>query len=218
MTQENIQELYKNNGLVYYTPLEEVLNTLSHASGILFGLIGMVFMLLKASSTASVIVAVLTALGFMILFVASTAYHAAVKLNHKRVLRKLDYCAINFLVLSCGTGPCLLYGNTAGYVVYALSWALSIAVIALCFINFEKFRKWAIVSIFIVSALMAASFVITRQYIPKIALEFYVSGLTLVIIGAITFGIKKKYAHSLFHIFVLMGPVCFFMSNYFQLA
>lgn len=46
---EELKELYKKNQLVYYTPLEEFINSSSHALGAVFALIFMIFMMIAAT-------------------------------------------------------------------------------------------------------------------------------------------------------------------------
>lgn len=212
-----IKERYKQNELVYYSPLEELLNVLTHAVGIVFGFVMMVLMFLRASSPAGYATAALSSLGFISLFLNSSLYHGTTSVKTKKTLRRVDYASINLLVLSCGTGICLLYGNIVGYIIYAVCLAITVLVMFLCIRYFGKLRHSAIISNFVIGALFLAVFFIVRANIPVIAAQLYIAGTVLVLIGAALFGIKTKFIHTVFHVFVLVGPACFLLSNYFQL-
>ena len=57
---DELKQIYKNNGLVYYTPKEELFNSISHALGAVVALVFMIFMLLKATTPAAYATAVLS--------------------------------------------------------------------------------------------------------------------------------------------------------------
>ena len=55
---DELKQVYKDNGLVYYTPKEELFHSLSHGLGAVAALIFMIFMLLKSSTPAEYATAV----------------------------------------------------------------------------------------------------------------------------------------------------------------
>ena len=59
---DELKQIYKDNGLVYYTPKEELFNSASHALGAAAALVFMIFMLLKATTPAAYASAVLSCL------------------------------------------------------------------------------------------------------------------------------------------------------------
>lgn len=219
-TPNNAAELaleYKDNELVYYSPMEELINVTTHMMGIIFGLILLIFMLLRATTAASYATAVLSCTGFIIMFSCSAVYHGATNIKAKRIMRRVDYSAINLTVIACGTAPCLLYGMLYGYIAYGISILISLAVVYLCMRYFGKLRFSAIISNFVNGALLSVAYILAYDQIPSIASWFNLSGLILSIIGASIFGIKIKYAHSIFHIFVLVGPALCMVSNFIQI-
>ena len=89
--------------------LEERLNTLSHAAGILFGIIGC-FVLLNQNTyktNFSVFSILVYALSFIILFAASTLYHYTAEKTLKQRYRILDHISIYLLIAGTYT-PVLL--------------------------------------------------------------------------------------------------------------
>lgn len=72
---DELKQLYKDNGLVYYTPKEELFNSISHGLGAAAALVFMIFMLLKANSAASYATAVLSCAMIAFEFTVSAIYH-----------------------------------------------------------------------------------------------------------------------------------------------
>ena len=224
-TPTNVDELkaeYKANSLVYYTPLEELFNTTTHALGAVFAVVCLVLMLLRAKTPEAVATAILSCFCIGLEFFISAAYHGARKISRKKIWRRVDYPAVNLNVIACGASLCLLYGHIYGYIAFGLSFALSFFMLFGCLFAFEKFMSWCVGSTFTVGALLFAAFFvsyftgsgITNQ---RLVGALYLSGLITCLIGAIVFKIHKRYMHSVFHVFVLVGPILCMLANYFQL-
>lgn len=215
---EELKQIYAEHGLKYYRPMEEALNVITHGVGIIFSLVGAVLMLLKATTPQSIATAILCSLGFILLYSASTAYHACTKLDVKSVLRKVDYSTINFIVISCGIGVCLMFNSVFGYVAYALTFCVAVTTTLLCVLNFKRFKNYAFASNFIVGGLLFIAYFLIDPTVPDEFLILNLLGIASVLIGAALFGIKKPYVHTVFHIFVLIGPILFWFANYILLS
>ena len=53
--------------------------------------------------------------------------------------------------------------------------------------------------------------------IPLATSLTYLFGLISCFIGALLFGVHKRYVHCVFHVFVLIGPMLFLIATYMQL-
>ncbi len=217
-TIEEDKKLYDEYDLHYYTPGEELLNAISHGLGIPFAIAGLVLMLLKSTSPMSYVVSVLCSLGFLVLYVNSTVYHATKSLKAKSVMRRIDYCSVNLIVIACGTGLSLLSGKTAGYAIYGVCFVLTAVSVILCIANFRKFRLLAFAMNFVIGALLFSSYFITDFSMPDVALWLNLGGIISVLLGAAIFGIHVRYMHVLFHFFTLVGPILFWTANYVLLV
>ncbi len=218
---EELKELYKNNQLIYYTPLEELINTITHALGAVIGVILMGFMLAKASIQASYATAVVACVAISFEFTISAIYHGVKDLNAKRIWRSLDYPAVCLNVIACGTALCLMYNVVFGYIALSLSLAIAIAMFVLCRINFKRFRIPSVISCFVIGALIFAQFFVVffSDNRPSQEVSYmYLAGLILCLIGAALFGVHKRYAHCIFHVFVLVGPLLFIGATYLQIV
>ncbi len=215
---EELKRIYGDNGLRYYLPMEELLNVTTHGIGAVLSVVGAVLMLLKATTPQSFATAILCSFGFILLYCASTAYHACTNLKIKSILRKVDYSSINLNVIACGTGICLLFNSIYGYIAYALAICVALVTIFLCVYDFKRFKNYAFASNFIVGGLLFGAFFLVKASVPNLFLILNLSGIVCVLIGAALFAIKKPYVHSVFHIFVLIGPILFWLANYIILT
>lgn len=222
-TPDNVDELkalYKDNQLVYYTPLEEFFNVLTHALGAVTALALMVCMLVKAHSPETYATAALAPLLIAIEFAISAIYHAHTDLKKKLVWRKIDFPAVNLNVIACGCAICLLYGEVYGYVAIAISLAIAIAVFIICQWRFDIFRKVSVASTFTIGALLFVAFFTAyngKTGISQTVSLLYLLGLISCLLGALLFGVHKRYVHCIFHVFVLIGPVLFLVATYLQI-
>ena len=225
-TPTNVDELkaeYKAQSLVYYTPLEELFNTVTHALGVVFACVCLVLMLLRAKTPEAVATAVLSCFCLGLEFFISAAYHGTKDVSKKKIWRRVDYPAVNLNVIACGASLCLLYGHVYGYVAFGLSFVLSFVMLFGCLFAFDKFMSWCVGSTFTVGALLFAAFFVSyfsdsgihNQHLVG---ALYLSGLLTCLVGAIIFKIHRRYMHSVFHVFVLVGPILCMLANYFQLS
>ena len=214
------KELYKQDQLVYYTPIEELINSSSHALGAVFALIFMIFMMIAAKSPAQYVTAFFSCFLIAIEFLVSATYHGVSDMKKKLVWRKIDFPAVNLNVIACATSTCLLYRQIYGYVALGVSIAIAIAVFALCLWKFNIFRNVSVISSFVIGALMLAAFF--TAYFSPIGISaptcfVFLAGLVSCLLGAAVFSVHKRYVHCVFHFFVLAGPVLFLVATYLQI-
>ena len=219
----DVRARYAALGLVYYTPAEEVLNTLTHALGVLAAAVLAVCMLRRATTPMSVAVVVLSCALWGLQFGISAAYHGCRHLPRKAVWRRVDYAAVSLNVLACGTAFSLLYGRVYGYVALGLGLAIAVAMLVWCLVRFERARPWAVAAAFVVGGLMFGSFLsayfapggIVCRY-PVVWL--HLAGLSCSLAGAAIFGVHRPFVHSVFHVLVLAGPILCAVGNLYQLT
>ena len=220
---EGTLEAYRAHGLVYYTPREELVHTVTHAAGVLAAAVLLVLMLLRATTPLSVVTAVVSCVLWGVQFGLSAAYHGARDLDRKSMLRRLDYPAVSLNVMACGTAFSLLYGRIYGYVALGVGFALIVLTLVLCLVRFERFKPLGVVCAFVVGGLMFGSFLSAylgptgiRNKYPVVWL--HLAGLLSSLAGAALFGIRRRYMHAVFHVLVLAGPVLCAVGNYYQLS
>lgn len=217
---DELKQIYKDNGLVYYTPKEELFNSISHTLGAVVALVFMIFMLLKATTPAAYATAVLSCALIAIEFSVSATYHGVSDMKKKLTWRTLDFPAVNLNVIACATATCLMYGSIYAYVAFGVSFAIAAVIFVLCLYRFDIFRKVSVASTFVIGGLMFAAFFtayFSQKGISQATSFVYLAGLASCLLGAAVFGLHKRYVHCLFHVFVLVGPILFLVATYMQI-
>ena len=201
----------------HYADKEERLNVISHAFGLLLSVIGLPFLILKSFNfdgfwkPASLVI---YGLSLIILYAASTFYHAAKDPKRRRKLNIFDHAAT--YVLIAGTySPytIVLLDSTLGWTVFGLTWTFALIGVILKLFYTGRFDKlstilyllmgWQIV--FVIKTLM--------EHLSTQGLQLLFAGGVFYTIGALLYSIKKiSYNHAIFHVCVLLGSLCHFFS------
>jgi hemolysin III len=210
----------KTSKIKFYSPLEERINILSHATGLLFSIVAMVMLLLRAGQSGEVlqiISAAVFGVSLIALYGASTAYHSATNADLRARLRVMDHATIYILIAGTYTPFSLItLDGTAGWAIFAASWSMAVCGVALKLFFTGRFD--------VLSTMMYVfmGWIIIFAYEPLVAriepagLYWLVAGGLSYTIGAIIYSIKKiPLNHAIFHLFVLGGSICHFVAVYF---
>jgi hemolysin III len=209
-----------NADIKFYSPLEERINILSHASGLLLSMVAIVLLLVRASNYGNawhiVSVAIFGA-SLIALYAASTTYHSATRPELRARLRVIDHATIYILIAGTYTPFTLItLSGPVGWTIFSISWGLAVSGIVLKLFFTGRFNLvstlmyifmgWIIV--FAVKPLVAS--------LPAEGLYWLIAGGLSYTIGAVVYSIKKvPLNHAIFHLFVLGGSVCHFVAVYF---
>lgn len=195
-----------------YTPLEELLNSLSHGVGALLALCGIIILVVKNYCDKHSLPGILIyGITLFTLYSVSSIYHALPSGKLKSVFRKFDHCSIFLLIAGTYTPLCMNYiTETAGTIVLLMVWTVAIVGITLNLIDVNKFSKismacylvmgWSIVFISKPATRCLSYSHLKWLFIGGI---FYSVGAILYVIGK-----KVKYIHFIWHLFVLAGSIC----------
>lgn len=202
---------------------EEIANSVSHGVGSLLSIAGTAVLIVYAalnSDALAVVSAALYGATLIILYTNSTLYHAFTNKTAKKVFRIFDHCSIFMLILGTYIPVSLsLMRNWIGWTLFGINTACAVIGIVFNAINLEKFAKPSVV----LYVIMGWSVLMTAIPVFKAILAKGVGGLVLLAIGGIlyTVGIifyksDKKYAHFIWHFFVLGGSILhyFFVMFY----
>jgi len=200
-----------------YSTGEEIANAVSHGVGIVLAITGLPvlvgFSVLYGSAWEIVAVSVYGAT-MVLMYTASTVYHAIPQMRAKRVLRVLDHASI-FLAIA-GTYTPFTLGNLRGpwgWTLFGVVWALAVLGIVFKALAVGRLRVWSVVLYIAMGWLVVVGF---RQLMANVA----PGGIALLIGGglAYTAGIafyaakKVPYHHLVWHLFVLTGSVLHFFA------
>ena len=208
-----------------YSRSEEILNTSTHAVGLLMGVVVCTFFAVKGAEYPSwlgIFSFALYFVGVVSSYATSTIYHAipAARTEAKAIARKADHAAIYWHIAGSYTPITLIAmregGATIwGIVICAFVWFAAIVGTAL---SFRKLKAQ--------SYLETACYVLMGLTILVAFKPFYeCCGLEIVlwvvgegvayIVGAVLYSFKQiPYIHSVFHVFVILGDVCHMIATW----
>lgn len=204
-----------------YTRGEEIFNTVTHIVGALFAAAAIPLLVVVAASHHNpwaIVSGAIYGTTLLIMFVVSSVYHALPKGNAKRVMRVVDHCDIYFLIAGTYT-PILLVGirplNPAlAWSIFGVEWALTAIAVTLNAIDLKRFEKVSMVCYIGMGWCIVTVLKLTIDAMTLPGFLLLLSGGIAYTIGAVLYGIGKKvrYAHSAFHVFVVIGSVLQFLS------
>ena len=207
-------------GIKFYSPIEENINIISHAIGLMLSMVALVLLFGHASLHGNVWHVVSFAIfgaSLISLYAASTLYHSAKKPELRRRLRVIDHATIYVLIAGTYTPFTLvtLSGST-GWVIFGVSWGLALTGIILKLFFTGKYNLISTLMYVFMGWIIIFAIKPLINNLSSDGLFWLVAGGMAYTTGAILYRIKKiKFNHAIFHLFVLMGSASHFISVYF---
>lgn len=207
---------------------EEKLNSLTHAimACLLLAAVPFVFGHIKRARTFWTLKDVFSISVFMIclilMFTASAVYHGLpAESRYKKLWNRLDHMAI-FLAIAGSYTPIalLVIGGKTGWLIFAFEWALVAVGILLKAIHFKKNKITWVISILHYLLMGWAVVFWMPDFIakaPAANLWLIISGGLLYTLGIVFFAQKWRYAHVVWHGFVMAGAISHFVAIVFFL-
>ena len=202
-----------------YSESEERLNIWSHALGLFLSLLAFPFLITKAftySGFWQVSSFIIYGLSLIVLYAASTFYHASVNPKNRRKLNIFDHAAIYALIAGSFTPFCIIaLDSDLGWYLFIFVWIFALIGIILKLFFTGRFDKlstamyllmgWQVV--FFIKPLM--------KVLTNFGLNLLIIGGVFYTVGAMLYSIKKiPYNHAIFHLFVLLGSASHFFALY----
>lgn len=204
-----------------YPWAEEIANSLSHGVGVIFGIIGLVLLLVQAVGANADVTAItsysLYGGSMILLFLASTLYHAIPHERAKYWLKKLDHCAIYLLIAGTYT-PFLLVGLDSPLAKGLMIVIWSIAAFGVVF-KLIFAHRFEVLSLVIYLTMGWLSLIVIYQLAMKLStggVVLLAAGGILYTVGVIFYASKRiRFGHAIWHGFVLGGCFCHFLAIYY---
>ena len=203
-----------------YGLAEEIINAISHGLAALLSVAGLTLLVTLAwlqSDIAKVISFSIYGASLVLLFSASTLYHALLHDKAKKVFKLLDHCAIYLLIAGTYT-PLMLVtlADDLGNIVLCIIWGLALSGIAFKVKFGNKYKKLSL-------ATYLGLGLISIIFIDKLNAKLASEGMFLLALGGIIYGLgtifyvrkNKQYSHAIWHLFVFMAAICHFFMMFF---
>jgi hemolysin III len=203
-----------------YSKIEEKLNIWSHAFGLLLSIIAFPFLVIKSFNfdgfwkPTSFIV---YGFSLIILYAASTFYHASTVPKKRRKLNIVDHAAI-YVLIAGSYAPFTLVGldSSLGNYMFVFVWIFALVGVVLKLFFTGKFDKLS-TSMYLLMGWQVFFFINPLiESLSTFSLNYLFIGGVFYSIGAILYMIKRlPYNHAIFHLFVLLGSFSHFLAIYF---
>ena len=203
-----------------YSPTEEKINIISHAIGFILSIVAFLLLVTHAAlhgDVRHIVSFSIFGASLILLYAASTFYHSSKNPELRKKLKFIDHASIYILVAGTYTPFTLItLSGRLGWVIFGTAWGLAITGIILKLFFTGKynlistsmylFMGWVIV--FAIKPLISN--------LPSEGFLWLLAGGISYTIGAVLYSIKKiKFNHAIFHMFVLTGSFCHFVSVFF---
>ena len=206
-----------------YTNGEEIMNMVTHIAGGALGLVALVLCVIRAvcrGPVLSVIGCVVYGTSIVMLYTISSVYHGLRPEMAKKVLQVIDHCTIYFLIAGTYT-PILLSAFVPAYPMIGwglltAEWVLAAIATTLTAVDLKKYTVFSMVCYIGMGWGIIFFLPQTIELLTVPGFWLLLSGGIAYTIGAILYGIgvKKRWMHSVFHIFVVIGSLLQFLSIY----
>jgi hemolysin III len=197
---------------------EEVANSISHGVGFVLAIASLPLLLAfagPATSAINIVAMCIFSATMMLLYGISTLYHALPAGRAKTWLNRCDHAAIYLFIAGSYTPFVLgvLRGGW-GWSLFGVVWAVAVLGFTAKMFNRLQHPLWS-TGLYIVMgwvAVVAAAPLVARM--PGTGLALLVAGGLLYTAGAVVFlfDSRVRFAHFVWHLFVLGGSACHFFA------
>ena len=202
-----------------YSRGEEIMNMVTHIVGGAVGGVALTLCVIFAALHGNpwgVVTSAIYGSAMVTMFTISSVYHGLKPGMSKKVMQVIDHCTVYFLIVGTYT-PIAVCGLTkvnkaVGWTVFGIVWALAAVAITLTAIDLKKFRVFSMICYMGMGWCIIFAVVPTYHALGLGGFLLLVAGGLLYTFGAILYGlgIKHRYMHSVFHIFVILGSLAHF--------
>jgi hemolysin III len=200
-----------------YSLIEELWHSISHGIGLLLSVSALTLLCVYAGQSgdgAKIASALVFGIALMIMYGASTLYHAIPFPNVKAVLRQFDHCAIYILIAGTYTPVCLLGIKGAwGWSLFGIAWGIAAIGMGLKIVFPGRFHVLAVILYALMGWMVVIAIKPLVHNLASLPLALLMTGGIIYTVG-ILFYVWRKLAfnHAIWHFFVLAGSIFHFFA------
>ncbi len=213
-------EAVKTENLFKYSKREDYLNVISHGLGVILSIVGMIVLLVNNSDARiSVVIGIIIyGVSMAALFLASSFYHYEQNPERRGVLKRFDHAMILIMISGTYAPFCIIMNTKLSYSILFVVYILSIIgiILKVKYINVSNVVSIAIylivgwLAIFMFKDMMAA-------FETKVIVMMVAGGIVYSV-GALVYAFTKfEFHHALWHLFVLVAAILFYIAVYIAL-
>ena len=207
-----------------YSKGEEIMNMVTHIVGGALGLAALALCAIRAFMTGTgydIFATFLYGISMISLYTISSVYHGLQPGMAKKVLQVVDHCTIYFLIAGTYTPFALSAIRPAdpvlGWGLFIFEWVLTALAVTLTAIDLKKYNVFSMICYIGMGWAVIPFWRQTMDVLTLSGFLWLLSGGIAYTIGAVLYGIggKKRWMHSVFHIFVVVGALLQFIAILF---
>lgn len=208
-----------------YTKGEEIFNMTSHIVGGVLGIVATTLCVIMSAlhnNVYGIVSGAIYGVTMILLYTISSIYHGlSPKRMSKKVFQVLDHCSIFLLIAGSYTPVALCTIRSVsilhGWLIFGIIWGAAALGITLNAIDLQSTKKFSMICYLLMGWCIIFKFNLLIQAMNKNGVILMVAGGVAYTIGAVLYGIgrKKKYFHSIFHLFIVLGSLLQFFSILF---
>lgn len=202
-----------------YSKGEEIFNMVSHIVGGGLSIIAMVLCIIVSAlhhNPWGVVASCIYGVTMISLYTMSSIYHGLRPGTAKKVFQIIDHCTIYFMI--AGSYMPFIFctireqSPAVCWIIFGIEWILVAIATTLTAIDLERTKKLSMVCYIGMgwTIIFFYKYLAAGLAVPGIVL--LVLGGVLYTLGAVIYSFKRKYAHNIFHIFVVLGSIAHFFS------
>lgn len=207
-----------------YTRGEEIMNMVTHIVGGGLGVIALIACVAVSvlhGNSYGVVGSVIYGVCMITLYTVSSIYHGMRPGTGKKVMQVLDHCTIYFLISGTYSVIALSALRPAypalGWGMFAFQWALTALAVTLTAIDLKKYNVFSMICYICMGWAILPFMRQTLEILTMPGFALLLAGGISYTVGAVLYGIgsKKRWFHSIFHIFVDIGSLLQFLCIVF---
>ena len=208
-----------------YTKGEEIFNMTSHIVGGVLGIVATTLCVIMAAlnhNVYGIVSGAIYGVTMILLYTISSIYHGlSPKTMSKKVFQVLDHCSIFLLIAGSYTPVALCTIRSVsplhGWLIFGIIWGAAALGITLNAIDLQSTKKFSMICYLLMGWCIIFRVDLLLKSMHRNGIILMVAGGIAYTIGAVLYGIgrKKKYFHSIFHLFIVLGSLLQFFSILF---
>ncbi|MBR7187066.1 MAG: hemolysin III family protein [Clostridia bacterium] len=204
-----------------YTRGEEITNMVTHIVGGALGILACVLCPIVGArhhSAFAVVSGSIYAFSMLVLYAVSSVYHGlSPNLLGKKVLQVIDHCTIYFLIAGsympvtlCAIRP---VSPGWGWTLFGVVWGLAALAITLTAIDLKKYSRFSMICYILMGWCILIRIDLVYRVLGPRGFALLLSGGIAYTLGAVLYGLgkKRRYMHSAFHVFTVIGSLLQFL-------
>ena len=204
-----------------YTRGEERMNMLTHAVGGILGIVALVLCILRAvhhGNRYGIVASAIYGASMIAMFTISSVYHGLKPNLGKKVMQVIDHCTIYFLIAGTYTVVVLSALRTQypglAWGLFGFEWVLALLAATLTAIDLKKYGVFSMICYIGMGWAVIPFWKQVMDVLTQPGFLFLLFGGIAYTIGSILYGLgkKRKWMHSIFHVFVDLGAGLQFLS------